>query len=89
MAIITPETIYFSFLFLPTYLSIAVVNDSALSLKILKMQGGGGAPNRPPLNTPLYFEVSIYSKAAAKEVSHQSIYICIYRIHTKKYSYYV
>ena len=29
-----------------------MVSDSARSLKILKIQGGG-APNRPPLNTPL------------------------------------
>ena len=44
LVIIPPETIYF---FLFVALSIAVV--SALSLKILKIQGGRGrAPNRPP-----------------------------------------
>ena len=31
-----------------------MVSDIALCLQILKIQGGGGAPNRrPPLNTPL------------------------------------
>ena len=64
LAIITPETIYFSFsltFFLFVSFSIAVVSDSALSLLDSENPGGGGAtpppriaqgggraPNRPP-----------------------------------------
>ena len=36
-----------------------MVSDSALSLKIMKIQGGGGVPlTAPPLNTPLKTTIS-------------------------------
>ena len=60
MATITQEMIYFFFFLLPlkSLFSIAVLSDSALPLRILKILGGGATP---PLNTPLFVH-SISSK---------------------------
>ena len=48
--ILRNDILFFS-LFLFVSFSISVMSDSVLSL--LKIQGGGGVPKRPPLNTPL------------------------------------